>query len=111
MESSRQMYHAVMEEVVRYLERCHQSLLAIDYQQNQVGCRGKCGSLTYINGASNGAKQQVSGNDNNPLSRVRTSTIVLDDLNETVTAENPCNETITSMTSMGSYSNFRDFTW
>ncbi|KAG4071428.1 hypothetical protein HA402_011582 [Bradysia odoriphaga] len=86
VEASRQMYHAVMEEVVRFLDRCHQSLNAME--TNQIG-RSK--SINH-----------VFGNDYDGKSRMRTSTmdrsIEIGDVESNASLS-------------GSYSNFRDFTW
>ncbi|KAJ6640857.1 hypothetical protein Bhyg_05790 [Pseudolycoriella hygida] len=83
------MYHAVMEEVVRFLDRCHQSLNAM--QTNQIG-RSK--SINH-----------VFGNDLDGKARTRTSTNVMDRSNEISDVE------ASNASLSGSYSNFRDFTW
>lgn len=82
------MYHAVMEEVVRFLDRCHQSLNAM--QANQIG-RPK-------------SMNHVFGNDCDGKARMRTSTNMMDRSSDIVDLE-----ANTSLS--GSYSNFRDFTW
>lgn len=85
------MYHAVMEEVVRFLDRCHQSLNVM--QTNQIG-RSK--SINH-----------VFGNDFDGKARMRTSTNctnMMDRSSEMGDAE--ANASLS-----GSYSNFRDFTW
>lgn len=104
VESSRQMYHAVMEEVVRFLERCHQSLNAIDHQ-SQVP-RSKCGNFAYT--SSQQSLHQTAG-DCSTMSRLPLSTNMVNNLSDTMTSVDTCNDTMTS--SIGSYTNFRDFTW
>lgn len=82
------MYHAVMEEVVRFLDRCHQSLNAMD--TNQIG-RSK--SINH-----------VFGNDYDSKHRMRTGTNTMDRSIDIGDVE-------TNASLSGSYSNFRDFTW
>lgn len=84
------MYHAVMEEVVRFLDRCHRSLNAM--QTNQIG-RSKS-----IN--------PVFGNDYDGKARMRTSTINMMDGSSEVGDAESINASLS-----GSYTNFRDFTW
>lgn len=94
VESSRQMYHAVMEEVARFLERCYQSLDAFQ-QNNQMG---RSRSVNHV-------FEQYHTNDSTPDMRMRSSTNLLDKSNTT-----ELNETITS-NATESYKNFSDFTW
>lgn len=82
------MYHAVMEEVVRFLDRCHQSLNAM--QTNQIG-RSK--SINH-----------VFGNEYDAKARMRTSTNVMNRSSDI--ADVDANKSLSE-----SYSNFRDFTW
>ncbi len=82
------MYHAVMEEVVRFLDRCHQSLNAME--TNQIG-RSK--SINH-----------VFGNDCDSRARMRTSTNMMDRSIGEI-----CDVDVASLS--GSYSNFRDLTW
>lgn len=83
------MYHAVMEEVVRFLDRCHQSLNAME--TNQIG-RSK--SINH-----------VFGNDYDGKTRMRTST------NMTMDRSGEIGDGESNASLSGSYSNFRDFTW
>lgn len=83
------MYHAVMEEVVRFLDRCHQSLDAMQ-QTNQIG-RSK--SINH-----------VFGNDFDGKTRMRTSTNMMDRTSEIGDVDG-------NASLSGSYTNFRDFTW
>lgn len=83
------MYHAVMEEVVRFLDRCHQSLNAMQ-TNNQIG-RSKSINHVFVN-------------DYDGKARMRTSTNMMDRSSEIGDVE--ANASLS-----GSYSNFRDFTW
>lgn len=90
MDSSRQMYRAVMEEVVRFLGRCHRSLDAI---QNEPISRSKS------------VHQVCCPDDINKSPRTRSSTNLID-------VQKSClRQDSISASSAGSYTNFRDFTW
>lgn len=99
VEASRQMYRAVMEEVVRFLERCHRNL---DSMQNEQISRSK--SIHYV------CRNDSSCETNNPPSpRARSSTNLME-------TQNGCpaktiEESIATTSPAASYNNFRDFTW
>lgn len=99
VESSRQMYHAVMEEVARFLERCYQSLDA--FQQNSQ--MGRSRSVNHV------FEQDRNGDTTTPEMRMRSSTNLMEKPNN-LEYGGKHNDTISS-TATDSYKNFSDFTW
>lgn len=116
MEASRQMYRVLMEEVVRFLERCHYSLDAMLVSEPMS--RSK--STHYVHQAcdtqlSNTSNESASDPgsfkynllaENGLLNRGRCSTI---DGPTLVTRH--LSSSVKVVQSADSYSNFRDFTW
>lgn len=96
VEASRQMYRAVMEEVVRFLERCHRNL---DSMQKEQIARSKSIHHVY--------RAEIS-NENNPASPRARSSTNLSDVQKS--CPNKGAEEATS-SPLNSYNNFRDFTW
>lgn len=114
------MYHAVMEEVVRFLERCHQSfnVMQATAQQQQIS-RSKSVSHVYGGGDSVGG-QETSLLDSTLLSnhqqqqqskggRLRTSTTILEKPQSLMTMMS-LDETVDHAGS-DSFAQFKDFTW
>lgn len=102
VETSRQMHRALMEEVVRYLEKCHHNLSLLQMQQlKDKTTIERSKSLLYM------AKCKFSNDllliDNNN-GRARSSTNLID-----VLPPNPKSQTLSESTV--SYSAFKDFTW
>lgn len=103
VESSRQMYHAVMEEVVRFLERCHQSLNSI--QMNQIS-RSK--SVSHVYG---GAPEPIgfdTSRDNKPRLRTKTMDKAF---NSTMLSLSENMDTNGTTVANDSFAAFKDFTW
>lgn len=124
VESSRQMYRAVMEEVVRFLERCHHSLdnmvveEPITRSKSSHHVHHDADSSQMSNGSDN--DQSIIASPSPPpgaaasskpgifTSRLRCSTIDAPKLFN----RNLSNAAInSSIQTAGSYTNFRDFTW
>lgn len=121
VESSRQMYRAVMEEVARFLERCHHSLdsLVVD----EPISRSKSSHHIVHPDADISNLSNCSDNDQSVITspspppgkmglfagtRLRSSTIDAPKVfNRKISA---CGVNSTMQTA-GSYTNFRDFTW
>lgn len=103
VESSRQMYHAVMEEVARFLERCHHSLDA--FQQRNRMARSRSVNHVYMHEHNGG------GNDTLSDVRMRTSTNSMEKPTNLDCNGKLLNDTISSTMTTDSYKNFSDFTW
>ncbi|XP_059612899.1 uncharacterized protein LOC132259336 [Phlebotomus argentipes] len=100
IESSRQMYRALMESVAHFLKRCHTSL---DAMQQESLSRSK--SALQIDPA----ELPMSSSPTRPR-----STTNMSDLEITLPRRNilsDMNESTYSIQTVSSYSNFRDFTW
>lgn len=120
VESSRQMYRAVMEEVVRFLERCHHSLDTLMVEQPIA--RSKSSHHVHQDVDSSNLSN-CSDNDQSIIaspspppgkmglftsSRLRCSTIDAPKMFNRNLSTSGINST---MQTAGSYTNFRDFTW
>lgn len=121
VDSSRQMYRAVMEEVVRYLDRCYRSLDAL-----QPGLIGRSKSVLQV--SKNHNHDSDSSSASSP--RARSSTNLIDvqksytkkqqellshqqqqhQINS-VAATTLLDDDCVPPSPAGSYSTFRDFTW
>lgn len=104
VESSRQMYHAVMEEVARFLERCYHSLDAFQ-QNNQIG-RSRSVTHVFDQDRSNESATMSSTSTIVPEMRMRSNTNLME--KPTLDFNRKLNDT--AMTT-DSYKNFSDFTW
>lgn len=94
------MYRAVMEEVIRFLERCHRNLDSI---QNEQIARSKSIHHVYRNDI-------IVNSESNPTSpRARSSTNLMDV--QKTACPNKSNEDTSNSSPAASYNNFRDFTW
>lgn len=108
VESSRQMYHAVMEEVARFLERCYQSIDTI--QKNGQMARSSSVNHMFID----------HPHSNQPLRsdihRISTNSLDKSQCSTTSSTQQPLNESFTSTSTTSTsnsdtYNNFTDFTW
>ncbi|XP_055324265.1 uncharacterized protein LOC129578936 [Sitodiplosis mosellana] len=120
VESSRQMYHALMEEVVRFLERCYQSIESM--QKNNKIARSRSINHMFIeqsaqSTAATAAKTERRISDIGSLrsnlniasdkTGTSASTTEKDQLNESFASS----ITTATTNSTDSYNNFTDFTW
>lgn len=126
MEASRQMYHAVMEEVARFLERCYQSIETIT--KNSQMARSRSVNHMFVDQYQSHANQPSSqhtngniGNDSNknyhrsstnsfdksPSTSTATAAAGTQQLNESFTSTSTVNTT----NSNDAYNAFTDFTW
>lgn len=109
MESSRKMYHAVMEEVARFLERCYQSIETI--QKNNQMARSRSVNHMFIENSNQNQQPQTD------LKYRRISTNSLDKShgnstgNQTEQLNESFTSTSTATTNSDTYNNFTDFTW
>lgn len=122
VESSRQMYRAVMEEVVRFLERCHHSLDTLVVEEPIARSKSShhvhqdTDSSHLSNCSDNDQSIMASPSPPPPAgksglftsSRLRCSTIDAPKLFNRNLSTSGINST---MQTAGSYTNFRDFTW
>lgn len=103
-EASRKMYRAVMEEVVRFLERCHRKL---DSLETNTLPRSKSTHQVY----QNNSKQIYNSTTTINAPRTRSSTNIID-VNSDYTSLSKSNEdAFENSSSAITYNNFRDFTW
>lgn len=98
------MYHAVMEEVVRFLERCHQSLNTI--QMNQIS-RSK--SVNHINMQDKNSSILENGRDaikmrsrTNAKTMEKPHSLMMMSLDENIDVNPSPND---------SFATFKDFPW
>lgn len=120
VDSSRQMYRAVMEEVVRYLERCYRSLDAL-----QPALIGRSKSVLQVSKPSSSSIITNHDSDSSSASspRARSSTNLID-VQKSYTKSHPLVKPMNSTPAnalldddcappspASSYSTFRDFTW
>lgn len=113
------MYRSVMEEVVRFLERCHQSLDALPMGGMNSGGGGRCKSAIYV--SNNNTIQELenghysSPNINNAgiSNRTRSSTNLMDTTKYLKSSQQQLQkeQSINETSSASSYNTFRDFTW
>ncbi|KFB48626.1 hypothetical protein ZHAS_00016616 [Anopheles sinensis] len=121
VDSSRHMYRAVMEEVVRFLDRCYRSLDAL--QSGQIG-RSK--SVLQVSKTSNGTQHNHNHHHSNnhhhhdsdsssaSSPRARSSTNLVDVHQKTqhgAPSTHPEDDCAVPPSPASSYSTFRDFTW
>lgn len=103
------MYHAVMEEVVRFLERCHQSLNVM--QMNQIS-RSK--SVSHVYGQQDShVDTTTSQSINNHIGkgRQRIASTLLDKPQSMLTMMSLDENMDMNSSATDSFSQFKDFTW
>lgn len=120
VESSRQMYRAVMEEVVRFLERCHHSLDTLVLEEPIARSKSSHHvhqdvDSSHLSNCSDNDQSIIASPSPPPgktglftSSRLRSSTIDAPKLFNRNLSTSGINNT---MQTAGSYTNFRDFTW
>lgn len=100
VEASREMYRAVMEEVVRFLERCHHNLDSI--QTEQIA-RSK--SIHYV------CRNDSPCENNSTAARARSSTNLIDGTLKYCPGKNMDETFVSSLPAAVACNNFRDYTW
>lgn len=115
VESSRQMYHAVMEEVARFLERCYQSFDSIQ-KSNQLAARSKFTNSQIFESlqlaSPLGGKQQHNGTNGDQIHQFRSNDINDSQLSDV--GKQQLNDSFTSSittTSTETVNTYSDFTW
>ncbi|XP_031620139.1 uncharacterized protein LOC116338797 [Contarinia nasturtii] len=115
VESSRQMYHALMEEVVRFLERCYQSIESM--QKNNKIARSRSINHMFIEQSTQPATKNEHRTSD--IGSLRSNLNIASDKTgaNASTEKDQLNEsfassiTTTTANSTDSYNNFTDFTW
>lgn len=103
------MYHAVMEEVVRFLERCHQSLNVI--QMNQIS-RSK--TVSHVYGQQDSHLDTTTNqtmNNHVGKGRQRVASTLLDKPQSMMTMMSLDENMDMNSSATDSFSQFKDFTW
>lgn len=107
------MYHAVMEEVVRFLERCHQSLNVM--QTAQQISRSKSVSHVYGHQSQDMVDATLSSTNHHQqgkgASRQRIGGTTILEKPQSLMTMMSLDETTVDISGTDSFAQFKDFTW